>query len=586
MNKLVEEINEIFNEALKKSGYVCDEENLVQECAVEGMGDYQCNMALSLSKVYKKSPMDIAGDIAGQLEGNDLIENVSIAKPGYINFFVKKEKIDSFLCDFDEKFDEKLNFCDKKVVVDYGGANVAKPLHVGHLRSATIGESIKRICQKVGCETIGDVHLGDWGLQMGMIIHELSLRHNEWVYFDEKYTGEYPKESPITIKDLETLYPEANAKAKSDEEYMNEAKKATLELQNGRRGYVALWRHILDVSSKDLKKNYDHLNVHFDLWLGESDTQKYYDYVIDEITRKGLAKTSQGALVVDITDENDKNEMPPFILKKTDGAVLYSTTDLATVVQRDKELGVDRIIYVVDNRQEMHFRQLFRCIERTGILEKDIEMDFAGFGTMNGKDGKPYKTRAGGVMQLDSLIRDVESKAHEKILQSGKDIDTLSAENVENIVRKVAISALKFADLSIFRAKDYIFDIDKFCSFEGKTGPYMLYTITRAKSILRKANFSTSQKAFDTSYFDSSMALQLLSYKDNILRAYESLAPNIVADYAYKLANKFNSFYNSCNIINEKNDKKRLSLLTMTYVVERVLCDCMSLLGIEVLDKM
>lgn len=506
-------------------------------------------------------------------------------RSGYINFFVNKKYLSDCINNSYKNFSKQLKYSKSKALIDYGGANVAKPLHVGHLRSATIGESIKRICSYVGNKTIGDVHLGDWGLQMGMIIAELQRTNPDWNFFDNNHVGEYEK-PPITIKDLETLYPRANAKAKADETYMNEARTATFELQNGRNGYVALWKYIVNISKKDLKKNYDNLNTNFDLWLGESDTKDCYDWVIEYIDKKGLAKQSQGALVVDVSNPDDINEIPPFILKKTDGSVLYSTTDLATIVQRDRDYNVDRIIYVVDNRQQMHFTQLFRCVKKTQITSKEIHLDFVGFGTMNGKDGKPYKTRDGGVMQLKTLINDVKNKAKEKLIASNKQYETLTEAQKKNIINKVAISALKFADLSIYRAKDYIFDIDKFCSFEGKTGPYILYTITRAKSILNKAKYSHKDAYFNTEYYDDSLSFAILSFKNQIIRAYDELSPNYICDYAYKIANKFNSFYNSCNIINEQNPEKKFALLSLTDFVVKILSKCMYLLGIKCLNKM
>lgn len=586
MNILLNKLNEIFKIALNRANYFCEKTDFIQECLIPSMGNFQCNISLTLAKEYKTSPLQIANEIINCIPQNDIIENCTVAGAGFINFFINKNYLNNCIKLSYDNFSKKLYFSNLKTIVDYGGANVAKPLHVGHLRSATIGESIKRICKYVGNNTLGDVHLGDWGLQMGMIISELKRKHPEWIYFDKNYNLNYPTESPISIKDLETLYPEANTKAKASENFMLDARNATYELQNGRKGYVALWKHIVEVSKKDLRKNYKSLNANFDLWLGESDTQECYEFVIDYIEKKGLAKQSQGALVVDVSSPSDINEIPPFILKKSDGSVLYSTTDLATIVQRDKDYNVDRIIYVVDNRQQMHFTQLFRCVEKTEITSKKLQLDFVGFGTMNGKDGKPYKTRDGGVMQLNKLIYEVKEKAKEKLIESNKQYDSLTEKQKNNIINKVAISALKFADLSIYRSKDYIFDIDKFCSFEGKTGPYLLYTITRAKSILNKAKYSKKSAYFNSNYYDDSLSLLLLSFKQQVLHSYKELAPNYICDYAYKLANKFNSFYNSCNIINEKNEEKKLALLSLTDFVATILSKAMNLLGIKILNRM
>lgn len=586
MLDIISILNKIFIEALQKINYNRKFDNYVQICNIPSVGDFQCNIALPLAKEYNISPMIIAEKIKSIIQDCDIIQNCSIAKPGYINFFIDKNYLNKCLSNIYANCGRKINYNNKKIIIDYGGANVAKPLHVGHLRSATIGESIKRICKFVGNRVIGDVHLGDWGLQMGMIIYELSRRHPEWVYFDENYLGDYPTSAPITIKDLETIYPEANLKAKTDDIYMQNAKFTTYELQNGRKGYLELWKQILNLSKKDLKKNYDNLNVKYDLWRGESDSQKYCDVIIKKLVEDGYAKQSQGALVVNISEPNDKNEIPPFILKKNDGAILYSTTDLATIVQREDEFDPDEIIYVVDNRQQLHFKQLFRCISKTKLTKKDIKYTFVGFGTMNGKDGKPYKTRDGGVKQLKDLIKDVKEKAYQKVKLTKSQCENLTEKQMQTISSKVAISALKFADLSTYRTKDYIFDIDKFCSFEGKTGPYVLYTITRAKSILKKANFYNKNLQFNSKYYDNQMMLSILTHQNEIIKAYNDLAPNIICDYVYKLSNQFNSFYNSCNIINEKNQEKKIALLSLTSLILKILENMMKLLGIQTLDKM
>lgn len=583
--KTVEEvILEKIVEAGKASGFEM-KDAVVMPCAMQNMGDYQCNEALRLAKVYHKSPIEIANAIKNNLVGDGVISSCEVAGAGYLNIFVD----DNFLSTYLKEYVENLGGLYKdnaplKTIIDYGGANVAKPLHVGHLRTADIGESIKRIVKLAGNETLGDVHLGDWGLQMGMVISEIKRRQPDLVYFDDNYKGEYPKESPITIKDLETLYPEASAKAKNDEKLMEEAKQATFDLQHGKRGYLALFRHILNISKADLKKNYDALNVNFDLWLGESDVNDYCKVVIDEIKNKGLAYKSEGALVVDISNPDDKNELPPFMLEKSDGAVLYSTTDLATIYQRDREFNAKRIIYVVDNRQALHFTQLFRCAEKTGITKNKIKYDFVGFGTMNGKDGKPYKTRDGGVMQLATLIDEVKSKAMEKILQAKGGSISYTKDEMKDISNKVAISALKFADLSVFRTKDFNFDPDKFCSFDGKTGPYILYTITRAKSILKKAGKLAG--TLDASVCDRKLINLLIAFKNEFAKSYEELAPSYLCDYVYRIANEFNTFYASCNIINEQDEIKKQSWLTLTQLVLTVMEKVMKLLGIETLDKM
>lgn len=585
MKNLLTDIQELLEKSFKKCEYEVNGGINVLPCNLLNMGDYQCNDALKITKNYGKSPREIAQDIIANIEKNEVIASAEIAGPGFINIKVNNDYLCKYVQNYMHSYYKNMDIDNKNIIIDYGGANVAKPLHVGHLRTAIIGESIKRICKFVGNNTLGDVHLGDWGLQMGMVISELHRRMPNLPYFDPNYTGEYPTTSPISIEDLATLYPEASAKAKSDENLMNEAKQATLELQNGRRGYMALWTHIMNISKVDLKKNYDNLNVNFDLWLGESDSKKYYEEIIPYIEKSGLSRISEGALVVDVAEPDDKIEVPPFILKKTDGAVLYSTTDLATIVQREKEYSADRIIYVVDNRQEMHFKQLFRCVRKTHLLKTDMQLDFVGFGTMNGKDGKPYKTRDGGVMQLNMLIEDVKSKALEKVIDAKSEDASYSKEEMKTISDTVAISALKFADLSIFRTKDYIFDIDKFCSFEGKTGPYLLYTITRAKSILRKAGDEESD-CFDMNYIPRELALMLIDFKEQVKKAYLDLAPSYLCDYVYAVANSFNSFYNSCNIINEKDQCKKKSWLNLTKYTLNIMEKVLDLLAIKTLDKM
>lgn len=587
----MESISNLLSNILKKAftdaGFVS--ENIgVQECSIKELGDYQCNDALAMAKQYKLNPMIIAEKVCENLnnaQNKEIISNCNVAKPGFINLTLDNKFLSAYIVDFFQNLDNFNLNNTKNIIVDYGGPNIAKPLHVGHLRSADIGESIKRIVKAVGNNTLADVHLGDWGLQMGMVITEVKKRQPNLPYFDDNFTGEYPTSSPVTIQDLATLYPEANLKAKSDEEYMAEAKQATLDLQNGKRGYVALCNHILSISKADLKRIYDSLNINFDLWLGESDSKDYCNKLIEEVKSNGYTRVSEGALVIDVAEEDDKIEVPPFILVKSDGAKLYSTTDFATIKQREVEYNADRIIYVVDNRQSMHFTQLFRAINKTKILTKPVQLDFAGFGTMNGKDGRPYKTRDGGVMQLSQLIQEVKSKAYEKVKEVKGNDSSYSEDEMRNISNTVAIAALKFADLCTFRTKDCLFDPDKFCSFDGKTGPYLLYTITRAKSILRKSNFNKIS-TINIDYCNKNIINLLLSYKNEVLKAYRELAPNYLCEYIFKLANEFNTFYSSCNIINEQNEDKKASWLAMTNYTLIIMEKVLYLLGINSLEKM
>ena len=525
--------------------------------------------------------MAIANDVVAHIDGEGIIKNITVASPGYINFFIDGEYLAKYLQEYLLDVVDTRKPTGKKVLIDYGGANCAKPLHVGHLRSADIGESIKRIAKYMGDDCIGDVHLGDWGLQMGMVIYAVWEKNPNLVYFDENYTGEYPSQPPFTMDELKVMYPNISQRAKTDEVLHEKVKKITYDLQQGRRGYVALWKQIIEVSKKSIKQDYDKLNAHFDLWLGESDSKNYQDEVVDYVIKNGYSRVSDGATIVDVAQEGDKAEIPPFMLLNSAGSALYSTTELATIVQRDREFGVDKILYVVDNRQELHFVQVFRCVKKINILKKDIDLQFVGFGTMNGPDGKPYKTRDGKAMGLDDLMQMVVDKALEKVKQSKPDY---SDTEIENISKVVAISALKFADLSVLRTKDLVFDVDKFCSFEGKTGPYILYTITRANSVLAKADDCDAK--FSLSDEDKRLALCLIKFTDSVTSAYEKNAPSFLCDYAYSLANEFNTFYGKSSIIYEKDSTKKHTKIMLTKFTKNMLQKCMDLLAINTLEKM
>ena len=583
MNKFIQDLTKLIKTAFANAGF--DEEVVVSDCAIAELGDFQCQSALALAKKYRMSPLMIAQRVVESLPENNLIKSISAVGPGYINFFVTDDALKAQIRAELANLDKPLGVDNRVTVVDYGGPNVAKPLHVGHLRSGTIGEAIKRICAYAGNKTIGDVHFGDWGLPLGMVISELERLHPDWVYFDKNFEGEYPKEPPFTVKDIELLYPTASKKAKEDEALMKIAQTATVELQEGRRGYRALWDHIMAVSKADVRNLYGILNIDFELWLGESDTQEDCPKLIQQIVNNGFAEKSQGALVIEVEEETDNKPLPPMMLQKTDGGITYATTDLATIVQREQDLGAERIIYIVDKRQDLHFTQVFRAAKKTGVVSKDLQLDFAGFGTMNGKDGKPYKTRDGGVMQLRVLIEEVIQKAQEKVEEAKGQNEDYSLEEKKAISTAVAISALKFADLSIYRMKDYIFDSDKFCSFEGKTGPYLLYTITRAKSILKKSGQDVFEK-FEISHMPRQLVLTLLGFKSEAEKAYQELAPSVLCDYVYKLANLFNTFYNSCNIISEQDQSKKFSWLFLTNAVIKVMEKVLDLLAIKTLEKM
>ena len=557
--------------------------------------EYQCNGAMAAAKEYKCAPFMISDKIAQALAENELFESVESVKPGFINMKVSPAYLAKYVSDM--KADEGRFGCDKAahpktIIVDYGGANVAKPLHVGHLRSAVIGESIKRIGKFMVHHMIGDVHLGDWGLQMGLIIVELKERKPDLVYYDESYTGEYPKEAPFTISELEDIYPTASKKSKEDEAFREAAMEATSQLQAGRRGYRALLAHILDVSVTDLKKNYDNLNVSFELWKGESDAQPYIPDMVQMMKDKGFAYMSEGALVVDVKEDTDTKEIPPCIILKSDGASLYSTTDLATIVMRMQDYNPDAIIYLTDQRQSMHFVQVFRCARKTGLVGPDVELTHIGFGTMNGKDGKPFKTRDGGVMRLEYLLDEINEEMLKKITENQKEKENLdiSEEEAKQTAKTVALAAVKYGDLSNQASKDYCFDIDRFTSFEGNTGPYILYTIVRIKSILKKytAKNSLPDAPILGAHSASEKNLMLVLSRFNAMmeNAYEEKAPHKICAYIYELANAFNGFYHETKILSEEDFKVQASYIGLLVLTKNILETCIDLLGFSAPDRM
>lgn len=552
--------------------------------------EYQCNGAMAAAKEYKKAPIMIAEEVVAQLKDNAMFESLEAVKPGFLNLKLNNEFVASYISKMQEDT-ERLG-CDKvenpkTIMIDYGGPNVAKPLHVGHLRSAIIGESIKRIGKFMGHNMIGDVHLGDWGLQMGLIITELKLRKPELCYFDENYEGEYPVEPPFTISELEEIYPTASGKSKEDAAYKEAAMQTTYELQHGRRGYQALLSHILNVSVTDLKKNYANLNVSFELWKGESDAQPYIPDMVQKMKDDGYAYISDGALVVDVKEETDTKEIPPCMILKSDGASLYNTTDLATIVWRMKDYHPDKIIYVVDKRQELYFTQVFRCARKTHLVDDDTELQFLGFGTMNGKDGKPFKTREGGVMRLETLLSSINDEMYRKITENR----TVEEAEAKATAKVVALSAVKYGDLSNQASKDYIFDIDRFTSFEGNTGPYILYTIVRIKSILNKykeAGKEAGTAAILPAHSESEKALMLELTRFNAMmeNAYEETAPHKVCSYIYDLANALNHFYHETKIMAEEDEAVQASYVRLLTLTRRTLEVCIDVLGFSAPDRM
>ena len=551
--------------------------------------EYQCNGAMAGAKTYKKAPIMIAEDVVSRLEGNSCFASAEAVKPGFINLKLAPEFVSGYLNDMaaDEKLGVEEETRPKTIIIDYGGPNVAKPLHVGHLRSAIIGESVKRIMRFKGNKVLGDIHLGDWGYQMGLIMTELKKRQPELPYFDEAFTGEYPAEAPFTISELEEIYPTASAYAKEHEDYREEALHATYLLQNGYRGYRALWHHIMNVSVTDLKKNYEKLDVHFDLWKGESDAQEYIPDMVKRLKDEGYARYDEGALVVDVQEESDNKEVPPCMILKSDGAALYDTTDLATLVEREKDYHPDEVIYVVDKRQELHFIQVFRCAKKTGIIPNETELKFLGFGTMNGKDGKPFKTREGGVMRLENLIREIDEEMYRKIM----DNRTVEEEEAKRTAETVGLAAIKYGDLSNQASKDYIFDVDRFTSFEGNTGPYILYTIVRIKSILNKyveagGTLGGLEIRPAEDLYEKALMLQAVKFNDVINAVYEETAPHKICAYIYELANEFNKFYHETKILSEEDEQRKAGYIALLGLVKSVLETCIDLLGFDAPERM
>lgn len=588
MKKLMDLINEEVTRAFE----ACEYDGNLGKVTLSNRPDlceYQCNGAMAGAKVYHCAPIQIASKVVEKLKESSVFESVEAVNPGFINLKLRCEFVQEYLQKMAQ--DERLG-CDKAehpktIIIDYGGPNVAKPLHVGHLRSAIIGESIKRLGRFVGHRVIGDIHLGDWGLQMGLIITELKHRKPELPYFDESFTGEYPKEAPFTISELEEIYPFASGRSKEDEAYKEEAMQATYLVQHGHRGYQAILQHILDVSVADLKKNYANLNVEFDLWKGEKDAQPYIPDMVEDMKKKGFAYESEGALVVDVKEETDTKEVPPCMILKSDGASLYTTTDLATIVERMKLFAPDEIIYVVDKRQEMHFIQVFRCARKTGLVKEETGLKFLGFGTMNGEDGKPFKTREGGVMRLENLIADINEEMYRKIA----DNPDISPEEARETAKIVGLSAIKYGDLSNQASKDYVFDVDRFTSFEGNTGPYMLYTIVRIKSILNKyAALGKDPEAgvIGVAQNDTqkSLMLELAKFNGMIENAFEETAPHKICAYIYDLANAFNKFYHETKILGEEDEEKRAGLIALLVLTKRVLETCIDILGFEAPERM
>jgi arginyl-tRNA synthetase len=560
----------------------------VQRSDRPDLAQFQCNGALAAAKLAKANPRAIAEKVAARLKSDELFSKIEIAGPGFINLDVTDAALAerAGIIAQDARLGAPTTGAGKTLVIDFGGPNVAKPMHVGHLRSAIIGDSLQRLFRANGWNVVSDVHLGDWGLQMGQLISEIGIRGIAPIYFDANYSGPYPTESPVTMDDLEELYPAASAACKADPARLEEARKATAELQSGRPGYRSLWQHFVDVSEFGLTREYESLGVKFDLWKGEAIVDPLIAPMIADMKSRGLAVMSEGALVVPVAEPHDKKEMPPLILLKSDGAVLYGTTDLATIVDRVKSQNPDFILYVVDQRQHGHFEQVFRAARKAGI-NGHAGLEHAGFGTMNGTDGKPFKTRAGGVLKLNDLIEMARDKARQRLREAAIGSD-LSPEAFEDVADKVAIAALKLADLLNFRGTSYVFDLDRFTSFEGKTGPYLLYATVRIKSILRRADAAgvTPGTVTISHPNERALALTLDAFDGALTAAYERRAPHFLAEHAFALAQSFSGFYENCPILQEERTQVRGSRLALAGAALRQLEIALSLLGVEAPERM
>ena len=583
MEKLLKKLSQTVAEAFEAAGYdaACGKVTVSNR---PDLCEFQCNGAMPAAKAEHKAPLVIAEAVAEKLQNSEVFASAEAVKPGFLNLRVKPEYLAAHLEQM--RAQAHLGVAGsvpaRTVVLDYGGPNVAKPLHVGHLRPAIIGESIKRIYRYFGDTVIGDIHLGDWGLQMGLVIAELQERQPDLPYFDENAT-EYPESAPCTVSELEEIYPFASAKSKQDPAFAKKAHEITAQLQAHQRGYYALWQRILAISVADLKQNYEKLNVSFDVWKGESDAEPYIPPMLKELEARGVLTESEGAKVIEVAEPGDKKEMPPCIVVKSDGATLYATTDLATIVQRMQDYHPDKILYVTDKRQSLHFEQVFRAARKGGLVPAATELQHIGFGTMNGKDGKPFKTRDGGVMRLQTLIEDITAYVEAKISEN----KLVEGEEAHETARLIAVAALKYGDLSNLATKDYIFDLERFSAFEGNTGPYLLYTIVRVKSILSRYGKPAGLPIVPADS-DSAKVLQLVlsQMPDQLQMAYRDSAPNAVCAYVYELAQAVNQFYHETRILTEPDEEKQRGYIALIAMAKRAMEECIDLLGFSAPDKM
>ena len=580
---LLKELEKDLKEIVKKASY--EVENLaIEPSNRRDLGEYQLNDAMQLARTYHENPREIATKIVKELEQDDRFENINIAGPGFINISLSEKYTVDFLNKMNEDLYNNIDKRDKKkVILDYGGANVAKALHVGHLRSANIGEAIKRLARTLGYEVLGDAHLGDYGRPLGFVVLEIQKMYPELPYFDPSYTGNFEELTlPITNADLEKIYPLASQKAKEDETYLEEGRQVTAKIQNHERGYYDLWKKVVEISKEDIKQVYDELNTEFDLWLGESDGAEYFEELKNIYEEKGLLQESQGALIIDVSEEKDISPMPPLLFVKSNGTISYETTDLATILQRKKDFDPDEIWYCVDNRQALRFEQIFRAVRKVQLVRDDVVLEHIGFGTMNGKDGKPFKTRDGGVMSLKGLISLVTDETRKRI-----NPETVPEEEREEVAKKVAIAALKYADFLPYRETDYVFEVEKFADLEGKTGPYLLYSTIRMKSLLNKAKEIPAKEIKKIQgKTEKDIALVLLELPNVLNKALEVRSLNDIAEYLFNLTSLYNKFYAEHKIITEEKSELRESWIVLTNLVYQVNSLLLDLLGIDVPEKM
>lgn len=583
MLSFIETEEKFIKGMIEECGYQVDKVTLNVSSRKE-FGDYQYNGIMQLASIYHENPRDIANKIVEKIKIINRYKDINVAGPGFINITFSEESLINHMNELNK--DIKINYQNeekKTIYLDYGGANVAKALHVGHLRSANIGESLKRLASSMGHKTIADAHLGDFGRPIGLVMLEIKKRNPNLPYFDETFQGDYPEESPVTNDDLMELYPYASNKAKEDETYMEEARIMTAKFQEGEKGLTALWNHIMQVSKQDIKRIYDRLNTTFEVWEGESDGYKYLPEMMEYLEKRNIIEESEGAKIIDVAESTDNHTIPPLLLFKSNGSASYETTDLVCIWERIKQYNPDEIWYLTDTRQELHFEQVFRAAKKSKIVDQNKKLEFIPFGTMNGSDGKPFKTRDGGVMTLEALLNLAQQECEKKILPN------ITGEERVSIAEKVAIAAVKYADLIPYRLTDYNFDPVKFSDLQGKTGPYLLYSTIRMKSLLKKAEevgveYNKVVKIKDTT--DREIMITMLNLRSVLEKAMNTKSLNDIAEFLYKITNIYNNFYSQNRVITEEDKELQSSWLTLTKIIYDNNLKLLNILGIEVPERM